>query len=121
MDTSGVIRAMEGLERKVQRAIERKALKAAGRIVLQAVRAEAPKRTGTLSRSFKLRSKKRSRKSQGVVVVSTIRHAWPQQSGWKRRRGRQVAGTDFAGRAWEKSKDAAVEAFKNAIREELGG
>lgn len=118
VDAGNVLRALENLERKVQRAIERRALRAAGRIVLHAVRESAPSRTGELKRSFKLRSKKRSRKSQGVVIVSSARHAWPVERGSKRGSG-SIPATEFATKAFERAKDSALEAFKQSLREEL--
>jgi HK97 gp10 family phage protein len=63
-------RKLKGLEDKMQKKIVRKALREGGKIVLREAKNRAPKDTGSLRASLKLRSLKRSKKRIGVQIVT---------------------------------------------------
>ena len=97
--------------------IENQALREAGEIVRQAIKQEAPQRTGTLKKSIE---------TSGVKTKDGVKHVevGPDKEGWY---GKFVEfGTvkmkakPFMARGYENSKDRAVDKIAEELRKGLG-
>jgi HK97 gp10 family phage protein len=60
--------AFHALALSAQKKVFRPALRAGGKVIVAAIKARVPKRTGNLRKSIKLRASRRSRKRIGVAV-----------------------------------------------------
>ena len=60
--------AFNALALGAQKTVVRPALRAGGKVILTAIKARVPRRTGNLSKAIKLRASRRSRKQIGVAV-----------------------------------------------------
>lgn len=68
-----LVEAFKLLDIKMQKKIARKGLRAGGKIVLAAVKAKVPTKSGKLKKSLKLRSIKRTRTGIGVYIRTGTR------------------------------------------------
>lgn len=67
--------ALQMLDDRVARKLALKALRKAGRVIVKEARLRAPKRTGRLKKSIRLRSKKRRKRGSPAVVVGATTDA----------------------------------------------
>ena len=100
-----------------KRKIENIALKNAGEKVKEAIKSEAPVRTGTLKRSIESSNVKTK---QGVKRVEV----GPTKEGWYSKFVNfgtvKMKANPFMDRGYEKSKGEAMEIIKNEIKKGLG-
>lgn len=135
-------RKLEALGRDVK-PVMRKAMRAGGKVILPAVKANAPEISGRLKRGIRLRAAKRSRRYVGITVTSSKGffkgddfYTAFQEFGWKTgKRGtnkrRSVPGKHFMERAARSKGKAAGDVvvstawrllkFRALMRGGLGG
>lgn len=123
---SGTVQALHDLGRRDAKRIVRKALRAGGRIIRTAERAEAPRLTGKLRRSIGVVGKK---PKGGVLAVGVGPRSAPFKAGpfypafviFGHRAGKsgRVAANDFPSRAFAAAADRAADAAAKMILDEL--
>jgi len=69
-------RKLARLEKRTAKKVMRKALRAGGKVILAEAKRRAPKRTGALAASLKVRAAKRSRRRRGVAVIVATAEGW---------------------------------------------
>jgi HK97 gp10 family phage protein len=97
--------------------IENQALREAGEIVRQAIKQEAPQRTGTLKKSIE---------TSGVKTKDGVKHVevGPDKEGWYGKFVEfgtvKMEANPFMARGYENSKDRAVDKIAEELRKGLG-
>lgn len=97
--------------------IENQALREAGEIVRQAIKQEAPQRTGTLKKSIE---------TSGVKTKDGVKHVevGPDKEGWYGKFVEfgtvKMKANPFMARGYENSKDRAVDKIAEELRKGLG-
>lgn len=97
--------------------IENQALREAGEIVRQAIKQEAPQRTGTLKKSIE---------TSGVKTKDGVKHVevGPDKEGWYGKFVEfgtvKMKANPFMARGYENSKDWAVDKIAEELRKGLG-
>lgn len=97
--------------------IENQALREAGEIVRQAIKQEAPQRTGTLKKSIE---------TSGVKTKDGVKHVevGPDKEGWYGEFVEfgtvKMKANPFMARGYENSKDRAVDKIAEELRKGLG-
>jgi HK97 gp10 family phage protein len=97
--------------------IENQALREAGEIVRQAIKQEAPQRTGTLKKSIE---------TSGVKTKDGVKHVevGPDKEGWYGKFVEfgtvKMKANPFMARDYENSKDRAVDKIAEELRKGLG-
>lgn len=127
-----IARSLKELPNKVSKGIMRKALRAGAKIVLAKARANAPKRTGALARSLKVRAGKTKRGKISIVVQSkegdfkgdqfygAIVELGRKSGSRRQRTGRkQIKGKFFLHAAYKETKDAAANAVAETAVAEI--
>ncbi len=124
-------RRLNRLKLNLGKKIARKAGRKALRPVRDQARKDSPKKTGTLRKSIKIRSIKRSRFKFGARVTTGnrsgnfsgkafyggfINYGWTPGKRGSGKRGKPVKGTRFLNNAAEKKKRAALAIYKIEIR-----
>jgi len=105
---------LEKLASKDRKKAMRKGARASAKIVQKKAKQLAPKASGELRKSIKVRSLKRSRRWVGARVVSDLQHTWPQESGTEHFKGQK-----YMERAQEITRDKATETYKETVLEEI--
>lgn len=129
------------LPKKTQGQIARPALRAGAKLIQQAAVADAPRKTGLLAKSIKVRAAKRSRKRTGPAVLVTTGqgdsyYAFFEEYGWhvgkrsatlrraykinKRKafagdKRRMIEGKHFMQRAFDSTKDQAAAVIERQL------
>lgn len=97
--------------------IENQALREAGEIVRQAIKQEAPQRTGTLKKSIE---------TSGIKTKDGVKHVevGPDKEGWYGKFVEfgtvKMKANPFMARGYENSKDRAVDKIAEELRKGLG-
>lgn len=111
-----VIRKIEKLSENAIRALDRRALRKAAKVVQHEAKDRAPVRTGKLRRSYKVRAGKRSRTRQSVIVRSDLPYTRIIEFGSKKRGIK--AHKPLTG-ALEAKADEVQKIISDAIRDEI--
>ena len=108
-------RALERLPLGIQRKAVRKGLRVGAKRIQSKAKQLAPKDTGTLRRSIKVRARKRSRREIGILVLALDNiGAAKVELGTDRQ-----APTPYLRPAADSEQAKAIEAIANAIREQI--
>lgn len=132
-----ILKKLAGLPPKIQRKVISKSARTAMRPVLNAAKANAPKKTGRLKKSLRMRALKRSRKGRiGVTVATSAKwfsgdeyYGAFQEFGWKvgkRAKGhrrkdaeadtrKQVPGKHYVERAYKSHGEQALKTFLSEV------
>lgn len=114
--TEQLVQKLNSLGVNVIRAVERRVLRRAAKLVQIEAKRLAPKDSGKLRKSLKVRSGRRSRTSQSIRVVSHLPYAKPVELG--RRDGHHEA-QPYLFPALEKKKADVMREFREAIIDEV--
>ena len=101
----------------VTRAIERRVLRRAAKLVQVEAKKLVPKDSGALRKSIKVRAGRRSRTSQSIRVVSNLPYAKPVELGRKDRGKRDAQAYLFP--ALKRKHEDVMREFREAIRDEV--
>jgi HK97 gp10 family phage protein len=113
---------LEELDRKVQKGISDKALKAGGEIILREQRITVPKDTGALAASLIVGKISGTGAKRKVLVGINPTHYETVKYGFYQEHGTRVMlGKKWMRRSWNKGKDQAQRAIGESIAEDLGG
>ena len=115
--TEELIAKLEKAGVNVARAVERRALRRAAKIVQMEAKRLVPKDSGALRRSIKVRSGRRSRVSQSNRVVSMLPYAKALEVG--RRDRNKTDAQPYLFPALERKSDEVMREFREAIRDEI--
>ena len=115
--TEELIAKLEKAGVNVARAVERRALRRAAKIVQMEAKRLVPKDSGALRRSIKVRSGRRSRVSQSIRVVSMLPYAKALEVG--RRDRNKTDAQPYLFPALERKSDEVMREFREAIRDEI--
>lgn len=132
-------RLLRILPQKVSKQIQMKSIRQGARILVKAVKAEAPKRTGILSKSVGVTTDKSRVASMYVGVRTGRKQKYDGWYGWfvhggtkgvgKRKRsasgttysksGKGIKANPFFQRAWDATQESVYEAIKRALQENV--
>ena len=115
--TEELIAKLEKAGVNVARAVERRALRRAAKIVQMEAKRLVPKDSGALRRSIKVRSGRRSRVSQSIRVVSMLPYVKALEVG--RRDRNKTDAQPYLFPALERKSDEVMREFREAIRDEI--
>lgn len=121
------VQALRNLGRRELTRIVRKGLRAGARVIREAERSEAPKRTGKLAKSVAVKA---SRAPKGIIDVSVSPRtsAFPADKYYPAyviaghkvgKHGVKVEANDFPGRAFDSTAAAAAQAAIDVISSEI--
>lgn len=110
-----VIEKLRSLRTKDMKAAVRKGSRAGSKLVQQQAKQNAPRRTGTMAQSMKVRALPRSRKWTGSVVKTTAFYLGFVELGTKKMDARR-----FLRNAADEVRAAVADEFVDAVREVIG-
>lgn len=111
-DAAEVARRFQKLGENATRALERRVLRAAAKIVQERAIMHAPEDTGRLKAGIKVRAGRRSRSRQSVQVVSTVPYAQAQEFTAKYNNAHIRPATD-------ETREQVLQSFARELRREL--
>lgn len=117
-------RRLKNLDAKLGKKVVRQATRKALRPVMLTTKRNAPKDSGVLRKSVKIRALKRSRSRFGSRVsgiggnnfAGTAYYGGFQEWGWKTKSGRKIPGKRFMKQAAESKRRSAIVIFKAEVK-----